>query len=168
MMVFCVICRYCNIPANWQPPKKKEFVERVRVCVCVCGEGECESVWRGDMGVSGEGECAPLPYPHISFLSSLTSPLPQGNLRSWLLDENCYDQCAVIYNAGETVAISQSTPHEIKVVTERKVSLRHFSGSCYHSSIGMGCVPHLASPPNGSPGEIHLRGSDCFLLALPM
>ena len=82
----------------------------------VCGEVSVR--------VCGEGECAPLPYPHISFLSSLTFPLPQGNLRSWLLDENCHDQCAVIYNGGETVAISQSTPHEIKVVTERKVGLR--------------------------------------------
>lgn len=63
----------------------------------------------------------PFPYPPISFPCSLSSPLLQGNLRSWLLDENCYDQCAVIYNAGDTVAISQSTPHEIKVVTERKV-----------------------------------------------
>ena len=31
--VFCGVCRYCNIPTNWQPPKKKEFVERVSVCV---------------------------------------------------------------------------------------------------------------------------------------
>ena len=31
--VVCCVCRYCNIPTNWQPPKKKEFVERVSVMV---------------------------------------------------------------------------------------------------------------------------------------
>ena len=31
--VVCCVCRYCNIPTNWQPPKKKEFVERVSMMV---------------------------------------------------------------------------------------------------------------------------------------
>lgn len=46
----------------------------------------------------------------------------QGNLRWWLLDENCYDQCAVIYNQGVQVAIGECTPQEIRIVTERDVS----------------------------------------------
>ena len=47
----------------------------------------------------------------------------QGNLRSWLLDENCFDQCAIIYNQGFQVAIGECTPQEIRIVTERDVSL---------------------------------------------
>ncbi len=47
----------------------------------------------------------------------------QGNVRSWLLDENCYDQSVVQYKEGSTVAVCQNTPHEIKIVTEREVSL---------------------------------------------
>ena len=46
----------------------------------------------------------------------------QGNLRSWLLDENCFDQSAVIYNQGSQVAIGECTPQEIRIVTEREVS----------------------------------------------
>lgn len=49
------------------------------------------------------------------------SIIGKGNLRSWLLDENCFDQCAVMYNQGMQVAIAQCTPQELKVVTEREV-----------------------------------------------
>lgn len=49
------------------------------------------------------------------------SCLVKGNLKSWLQDENCFDQCAVVYNQGLQVAIAQSTQQEIKIVTEREV-----------------------------------------------
>ena len=114
------------------------------------------------------------PYPPVFFPCSLSSPLLQGNLRSWLLDENCYDQCAIIYNAGDTVAISQSTPHEIKVVTERKVR-RAEGDACTlvdlvtsHTLVWL-TVLHLASPLYGILGtEIHLRRCllDWFFLDL--
>lgn len=48
-----------------------------------------------------------------------------GNLRSWLLDENCYDEYAVIYNSGrspsaEKMAICKNTPVELQIVCERE------------------------------------------------
>lgn len=61
-------------------------------------------------------------FPSL-FIHSSSLYLVKGNLRSWLLDENCYDQCSVIYNQGGQVAIAQCTPQELKVVTEREVCL---------------------------------------------
>ena len=60
--------------------------------------------------------------------------LVKGNLRSWLLDENCYDQCAVVYNHGMQVAIAQCTTHEMKVVTEREVSRYDYRIAVIHEN----------------------------------
>ncbi len=54
------------------------------------------------------------------------STLFQGNLRSWLLNEHCYDQYSVIYNVGlgpEKTAICYNTPLEPQIVFEREASL---------------------------------------------
>ena len=116
---------------------------------CICGPSESITPPTHDVHYSCLNNCPSVSTSPLSLSSHLLPllPLPQGNLRSWLLDENCYDQCAVIYNAGDTVAISQSTPHEIKVVTERKVrraegDALYFSGSCYQPYTGVTyCAP---------------------------
>ena len=46
----------------------------------------------------------------------------QGNLRSWLLNKDCYDQFSVIYDAGEKTAIFVNSAEPAKV-EERSVSL---------------------------------------------
>ena len=57
---------------------------------------------------------------HLSTYTHTRVP-SQGNLRSWLLDENCFDQCAIIFNGGSQVSICQNTPQEVKLVTDREV-----------------------------------------------
>jgi len=54
----------------------------------------------------------------------------KGNLRSWLMDENCYDQASVLFNQGLQVTIAQCTSQELKVVQEREVSGTRDSWFC--------------------------------------
>ncbi len=53
---------------------------------------------------------------HLLFLCVV-----KGDLRSWLLDDNCYDQASVLYSQGSQVAIAHCTPQELKIVQEREV-----------------------------------------------
>ena len=78
--------------------------------------------------------------------------LVKGNLRSWLQDENCYDQCALLYNQGEQVAIAQCAPQELKLVMERMVSLPpSLPPSCPLYSTSVPPAFHGGRPPLVAP-----------------
>ena len=56
------------------------------------------------------------------FIFFMNDNIFQGNLRSWLLNKDCYDQFSVIYDAGEKTAIFVNSAEPAKV-EERAVSL---------------------------------------------
>ena len=61
---------------------------------------------------------------YLSMPDEVEEPTPQpyidrGNLRSWLLDPDCYDQYSVLHEAGEKTSIFLNSMPEPAIVKER-------------------------------------------------
>lgn len=98
----------------------------------------------------------------------------QGNLRHWIEDPDCRDQCSIIYESGDRTAIMWNDIKEPVVIEERAVSMT-IRQSYYKSYVHLDyfliikmhyyftCASNMCTVPNNN-GYAQLMYCICQLL----